>query len=60
MIRVPLPFIKKHKILSLVVLSMVSIGGYFLYQAYNPLIAQSRYVLAAVETGSVSTTISGT
>ncbi len=50
----------KHKIISLVVLILIVAGGYFGYKYFNKESAQTRYILSAVEKGTITTSISGT
>ena len=52
-------YLKAHKIISTILVVVIAGGGYYGYQKIKPA-APSRYVLAQVEKGSVSTTVSGT
>lgn len=52
-------FIRKHKIVSIVVLAAISAGGYFGYESLKGNKAEVRYVTAAVEKGTLITSVSG-
>jgi multidrug efflux pump subunit AcrA (membrane-fusion protein) len=49
----------KHKIISLIVLTAVIGGGYFLYQNNQSATAETRYLTQAAQTGTLISSISG-
>jgi len=52
-------FFKKHKIVSVLILIVLVVGGYFGYKKINGNKTETRYVLEAVQKGSIITTVSG-
>ncbi|MFA6919418.1 MAG: biotin/lipoyl-binding protein, partial [Patescibacteria group bacterium] len=53
-------FLSRHKIVSAIVLIIIIVAGYFGYKSLGGVSGETRYVLAAVEKGTVSQTVSGT
>jgi HlyD family secretion protein len=51
--------IKKHKFITFIIILIAALGGYFAYGALNKTSSQTSYVLAAVEKGTLITSISG-
>ena len=52
--------IKKRKITFGVIVFIIAVGGYFLFQKFNANTSQIRYVLGSVERGTIAASISGT
>jgi HlyD family secretion protein len=52
-------FIMKRKLISCVALIVLAVGGYYSYKHFSGGSSQTRYVLAAVEKGSLITSVSG-
>lgn len=53
-------FVFKHKKISFAFLLILIIGGYFGYKSLNNTSEETRYILAAVEKGIITTSVSGT
>jgi len=49
-----------HKIISSILLIIILIGGYYGYKAMNKTSGETRYILASVEKGIITTSVSGT
>jgi HlyD family secretion protein len=54
-----LQFINKRKIITAVILVAVAVGAYFAVQAFTGKTVATRYVLAAVEKGTIITSVTG-
>lgn len=52
-------FITQHKIVFGIIVIVLGVGGYYLYKSYNTTSAQTSYVLAAAEKGTITTSVSG-
>lgn len=52
--------ILKHKIISAMVVIALAGGGYYIYKSFSGNSTVTKYVLATVEKGTISTTVSGT
>jgi HlyD family secretion protein len=55
-----LGFIKKHKILSGIILILMIVGGFGLNKHFKSTTSQTSYVLSSVEKGSIISSVSGT
>jgi HlyD family secretion protein len=60
MIKNLLKFLKKHKIIAGVIILIIIVVGYFLYNSANNNKIETRYVLAVVEKGTIISSVSGT
>ncbi len=52
--------ILKHKIISAIVIIALAGGGYYAYKSLNSKGTETKYVLAAVQKGTITTSVSGT
>ena len=59
MLKKILKFVSQHKIITAIIILVIVIGGYFGYKKLNGNNQQTRYVLAAVEKGTLITSVSG-
>ncbi|MFA5188787.1 MAG: efflux RND transporter periplasmic adaptor subunit [Patescibacteria group bacterium] len=55
-----LNYLIKHKIIIGLIIIMLAVGGYFIVKSLTSAPAATRYVLAAVEKGTIITSVSGT
>jgi HlyD family secretion protein len=53
-------YFKKHKGISTIIVIIILIGGYFTYRAKANASSETRYVLSAVERGTLISTVTGT
>ena len=53
-------FMFKHKIISVIIILCLLVGGYWGYKSLTNTSGQTRYILAAVAKGTIISTISGT
>lgn len=53
-------FLIKHKIVVGLIIVVLAIGGYFIFKSLTSAPVATRYVLAAVEKGTIITSVSGT
>ncbi|MFA6094449.1 MAG: HlyD family efflux transporter periplasmic adaptor subunit [Candidatus Paceibacterota bacterium] len=53
-------FIKRHKIISLVIILIIIVSGYWLYHSKTTATAETKYVIGTVRVGDVSSVVTGT
>ncbi len=60
MLKKIIKFLGRHKIITTILVIVIIVAGYFGYKSLNGATGETRYVLAAVEKGTISQIVSGT
>jgi len=60
MLKKIIKFLGRHKILTAIIIIIIIVAGYFGYKSLSSTTGETRYILAAVEKGTISQIVSGT